>query len=550
MTEKMIKAITKVLVIALLFTIVLILGVLYEHFTNEQFFQLRNQLQVIEKGVVLDGKDFFDGLNINEYRITWIESDGEVIYDSKASSDTMENHMEREEFKEALESGYGQSSRNSVTLSEKTLYSAKRLPDGSVLRVSTTQLSVISLVMSMLRPIFIIALVALILSVVFARRVSKKAIEPINNINLEDPLSNDVYEELSPLLLRIDKQNQKIKAQMDDLTQKNKEITYVIENVSDGIITLDKNGKVIMSNKKAEEIFSCSEGNYYLDFCRNLDYKFAVEEAFKGNSSTCVINIDNIVYKIYASTTKSENEDISVFLFISDVTDEESAQKMRREFTANVSHELKTPLSTILGSAELIENGIVKPAEIPYFAKKIHEEAARLLNLIQDIIKLSRLDEGNLTSEFVDIELFDICKSVRESLLEKSETREISIDIICDNSKIKGIKPVINEMIYNLCDNAITYNKEKGKVVIEVKTLDDKVSLKVSDTGIGIEKSDIPHIFERFYRVDKSRSKETGGTGLGLSIVKHGAELHKAKISVESEIDKGTTIEIQFPKIM
>ncbi|MEG1151254.1 MAG: ATP-binding protein [Oscillospiraceae bacterium] len=547
MTKKICETIIKISTITLLASIIIILGILYDYFISMQFSQQKNELELAAQGVILNGEEYFVGINTKNYRITWIENDGKVLFDSKINANDMENHIKREEFMEALKNGYGESQRKSSTFAEKTMYSAKKLPDGSVLRISSTQISIISLVFGIAQPILFVSLCAVGASIFFARKVSIKTVSPLNRLDLENPLSNEVYEELSPLLVRIDRQNKKIKSQLDDLAQKNKEITYVTEHVSDGIIMLNKKGNVISANKKAKELLHCSDGNYYLDFCRNLEYKRTVEMAQKGEKSSCTLKIGDLVYRIFASCIHMNNDDIAVFMFISDVTDEENAQQMRREFTANVSHELKTPLSAIMGSAEIIKNGIVKQEDIPHFATKIYEEASRLLNLIQDIIKLSRLDEVGLKAEFSPIILGDIAQAVKNELCEKALKKEISIDLICNKSRIRGYLPVIHEMIYNLCDNAIIYNNKGGKVNIEIETKGNQGIFSITDTGIGIAKNEISHIFERFYRVDKSHSKETGGTGLGLSIVKHGAELHRATINIDSEIGIGTKITVIFP---
>lgn len=547
MTEKISKTIIKASIFTLIASIVLIMGVMYEHFTRVQFSQQRNELLFVEQGVEIDGKEYFDNIQLGTSRITWISEDGTVLYDSHADESQMENHAGREEFVEAMEKGFGESQRNSKTLSEVMLYSAIKMEDNSILRISTSQLSVMSLVLAILQPIVIILVLCIILSVILAHRISEKTVEPINNINLQNPLENEVYEELSPLLIKIDKQNKKIAQQIEFLNKKNEEITYVTENVSDAIIVLSQKGIILSANKKAKELLSCNVDSFYLDSFRNLDYQEIVERALVGKNSATTIKIDGRSYRFSASTVNLANDDTSVFLFISDITDEEINLEMRRQFTANVSHELKTPLSSIMGTAEIMSNGIVKSEDVPHFAGKIYEESSRLLKLIQDIIKISRLDEGIVAYEFAPVVLSNICNQVRSELIAKAEKNNVTIDVFCDNSVIKGYEPVIYEIAYNLCDNAISYNKRGGKVEIYVTGSAENVELSVSDTGIGISKSELLRVFERFYRVDKSHSKESGGTGLGLSIVKHGAILHKAEIIIDSQIDNGTTITIKFP---
>lgn len=546
MVKKIGKSIFIVSLIVLFSSIFIIISFLYGYYNSNQIEQQKNQLTFVASGVEKIGMDYFKGMSQSDYRITYIDNDGTVLYDTNADINKMENHAGREEFKKAQKSGYGESSRVSKTLKEKTVYCAKKLSDDSVIRISVTRLTTLSILLGIIYPVVLVVIIAIILSVIFSSTLSKKIVKPLSNLDLEHPLENEVYDELSPLLVKLDKQNKKINLQIKNIEKKNNEINYITENVNEGIIILNNNGNLISANKAASELFNCKENDYYLDFCRKMDYKQTVEDALQGNNSSAKIVIDNLTYKISASAITLADKEFAVFLFITDISEEENASKMRREFSANVSHELKTPLTSIIGSAEIIENGIAAPADIPHFAGKIGQEAKRLLELIQDIIKISRLDENEMTSEFTEIELSDICKTVYNNLDEKARKHNITLNLISEEVKINGFGPILYEMIYNLCDNAINYNKPDGHVTLTLKDDNGKAVICVEDDGIGISKEDQPHIFERFYRADKSHSKETGGTGLGLSIVKHACNIHKANIMLVSQIGKGTTITIKF----
>ncbi|MEG1241843.1 MAG: ATP-binding protein [Oscillospiraceae bacterium] len=546
MVKKISKSIMAASSLVLLATLVMIIGLLYSYFTNLQMEGQKNVLSLGVRGVETMGVAYFDGIEAGNYRFTLISPEGKVLFDNKSDVSTMENHGDRQEVASALKTGYGESTRHSKTLSASTFYNARRLNDGSVLRISTTQLSVLALVLGTLQPLLLIIVLAIVLSLVLAQKLSKKIVEPFETLNLDLPLSNEVYDELSPLMLRLDRQNKKIQNQMNVLTQKNEEITYITENVSDGIIILNSKGRVLSQNKKAAALFDCREDSYYLDFCRDLDYRRCIEEALDGRHAVCKLEISSSVYRVTADTIALRNGEFAVFVFISDITEEEMSQQLRREFTANVSHELKTPLAAIMGSAEIIVNGIAKPEDVTYFAGKIYSQAESLLSLISDIIKLSHLDEGDLNAEKCEINPAEVCREVSEKLSEKAKKAGVSIKLFCEDAKIWGFLPIIHEMIFNLCDNAISYNKPGGSVTLSVSNSNDRVLVIVSDSGIGIAPEDRERVFERFYRVDKSHSKETGGTGLGLSIVKHGAELHNADLELESKLGEGSKITLSF----
>ncbi|NCC87826.1 MAG: HAMP domain-containing histidine kinase [Clostridia bacterium] len=546
MTKRIANTIIKVSALILVLTMLLLIVVLYNYFEKIQLSQQSNILSLAEKGYEDLGVEYFEDLDAGHFRITLIDEDGTVLFDNQSNPKEMENHKDREEVKEAIESGFGESERFSKTLSEKTSYTSKKIKDGKVLRVSTTKKTIASLLGGIINPILGSIVIIILISFVFSRRLSKNIVDPINKLDLERPLENKLYDELSPLLVKIDKQNKKINNQIADIESKNKEISYIMKNVSDGIIVLNKDGKVISANKKAQLLFDCNDDEYYLDFCRDLDYKQIVEKALGGQKSSCKLEIEESVYKISSSCIKTEDESFYVFLFISDITEEEQAQKMRREFTANVSHELKTPLSSIMGTAEMMESGLVELEDIQYFAGKIYTESDRLLTLIQDIIELSELDEGQLKISFEDVNLKDVCNEVIIKLADKASEKSIDFETDCKDVVVKGYPSILYEMIYNLCDNAICYNNEKGFIKVSCGTKDAKAFISIEDDGIGIDIKDQNRIFERFYRVDKSHSKETGGTGLGLSIVKHGANLHNAKLEVESKLNEGSIFRLKF----
>lgn len=389
-----------------------------------------------------------------------------------------------------------------------------------------------------------------VLAYFMANKTGQNLSQYLKTVDLNNPMTNIGCQELAPLLIQMEKKNSRTKLQIADLKQKNQEITYVIENVSDGILVLNELGMILTANKMAKQLLNCQEDSFYLDSFRDINYRDVVQSALSGTNLAKSVTIGEKVYRFSASTTGSDMNKFAVFLFISDITEEEKSLELRRQFTANVSHELKTPLSSIMGSAEIMANGIARPEDCPHFAKKIYDEANRLLKLIQDIIKISTMDEGQIVYDFEEVDIANICQNVQSALLAKAKNAEVEILVELPNDVVKicGYQQIICDLAYNLCDNAINYNKAGGTVTLKILECEKSVALQVTDTGIGIGKDDVGHVFERFYRVDKSHSKESGGTGLGLSIVKHAAAIHKAQVSIESELDKGTSITVKFPK--
>ena len=484
---------------------------------------------------------------ISQNRITWISENGEVLYDNRADADNMDNHLSRPEVSEAASNGAGESERDSATRKTETLYYALRLSDGSLLRIAAESASLWGVLASTYSPLLLIAAVVLLLAGFIAFVLTRAIVRPFNTLDLKHPLENKTYDELSPLLRRLDKQNQESHEQVRLLTARQEEFDLITSGMQEGLVIFSKDGTVLSANAAARAILSGETGGSYLQLCREKHYLSVVESALAGKAKTKKMKQGGRVYTLTATPVQNSLAGNAAVLFIVDITDSELSEKMRREFSANVSHELKTPLTSILGYAEIIGTGLANASDIPKFADRIHKEAARLLTLIEDIIKLSQLDEDELRAEFVPVELSELCKSVLQELSQKAEKAGVTLHFSGGEQTVSGFEPSLYEMIYNLCDNAIAYNKPGGRVNVSLeKTPENKIRLTVRDTGIGIAEEHLGRVFERFYRVDKSHSKETGGTGLGLSIVKHAALMHDAELSIESTPQVGTTVQILF----
>lgn len=549
MTKKIFKSILIVAGTVLLASIVIIMGCLYEYFSNIQKDKLADELDIAASAVEPYGTDYLKNIDSERYRITWIQADGKVIYDTQAGADSMENHADRQEVKQALAEGEGSSSRYSDTLMEKTSYYARLLDDGSVLRVSTTYATAGLLVLGMLQPILIVLIAALVLSGILARRISKRIVEPMNSIDLDRPLENDTYEELSPLLNRINQQHKEIEMQMRYLKQRTDEFTQITESMKEGLILLDNKGNVLSINEAAQNILETDSdciGQSFLSIERSRNINNAIQSAFEEGHSEIYAQYGSREYQVDISRIESGGETVGAVLLAFDITEQQNAQRNRREFTANVSHELKTPLQGIIGSAELIENGMVKPEDMPRFTGHIRKEASRLVTLIEDILRLSQLDEGRqMPSEQVD--LFELAEEVRSVLEGACEAKHINMKLMGEHVSIDGVKRLLYEIIYNLCDNAVKYNNEGGIADIDISSDEKNAYITVRDSGIGIPQDQQQRVFERFYRVDKSHSKESGGTGLGLSIVKHAVSYHNGTVSMKSEPGNGTEIRVSIP---
>ncbi len=551
MTKKIFRSICSVAVCITFAVLAIITGVLYNYFSDIQEQRLDSQAQFIAQAVELNGKDYLSKVSDKTVRMTWVANDGTVLFDNEANSDKMENHLEREEIKQAMMTGTGTSKRYSKTLMQQQYYSAVRLTDGSVMRLSVKELSWWALILAMIQPIIIVFLVAVLVSFLFAYRLSKKIVEPLNQIDLDAPDNTKVYEELAPLLEKVKIQQKQIKNQQLELEKKRNEFEAATENMSEGIILLNSNGVIISINKTASKLLGISSycvGKDLLLFSSGVEVQELLRKAENGKHSEIILDIDEVSYHFSATPIFSGEKVTGVALIIFDFTEMEKAEEIRREFTANVSHELRTPLQTIAGSAELLSNGMVSEKDIPQFSQKIYKEAKRLITLVGDIIKLSHLDEENSSIISEKVDLYSVAETTVENLKSVAEKANVSLSLKGEPSIVTGKSQLLSSIMFNLCDNAIKYNKQGGSVEVEVKNFIDCVKLSVSDTGIGIPLDQQSRIFERFYRVDKSRSKDVGGTGLGLSIVKHAAKLHNAEIEVRSTLGEGTTIILTFPK--
>ena len=549
MTSRIFRSIVTVAAVILFVSLLFIMGVLYGYACDVQTMQLKDELSIAAAGTEKAGLSFLEALDAKNYRLTWIQPDGTVKFDTHAESGQMENHLQREEIQQALGYGSGSAVRKSDTLLEKRMYEAKRLSDGSVLRISASQKTLIVLLVGMLHPVCVVALLAIILSAILAHRVSCKIVEPLNQLDLEHPLENNTYEELSPLLVRIQQQHREISAQMQALRQKNDELEQITANMQEGLVLLDHNGVVLSINPAARKLFHADNdcvGTSFLRVERKSEMTAAVEAAFRDGLHELKTQRKGRVYQFLFSRITSGDETVGLVILALDITETENAEQNRREFTANVSHELKTPLQAIIGSAELLENGLVKPEDTQRFIGNIRKEATRLVNLIEDVIRLSHLDEGvEMPKE--DVDILDIAEEIAESLRLAAEEKKVTIQVSGQHCTVPGVRGLVFEIVQNLCGNAVKYNVEGGRVDVTVTKRGSSVVLTVADTGIGIPRAHQSRVFERFYRVDKSHSRASGGTGLGLSIVKHAAQYHNADIQLESVLGKGTTIRVVFP---
>lgn len=550
MTKKIFRSILCAAAVVLLASVVLIMGALYDYFAAVQKSQVRDELALSARAVEAGGMAYLTAMTDANCRLTLVGADGTVLYDSKQGNADMENHAARAEIRAALDSGYGESVRISATLLERTIYCAQRLSDGNVLRISVSHATVPSLVLGMLQPILLVFAAALILSAVLAGRLSRRIVEPMNALDLAHPLENDAYDELSPLLTHIEMQRRRIDEQIAELHRRQNEFSSVVRNMKEGLILLDKGGTVLSVNAAAEEFLAADASCVGRDFFtveRAYEIGNVVRDAFANGHSDLRVERGGKVYELNVSRITADGETVGAVLLAVDATDKVFAERRRREFTANVSHELKTPLQSILGSAELLENGMVRTEDVSQFAGRIRAEAKRLVSLIEDIIRLSRLDErGQMQRESVD--LYDMAKTEVAALASIAAQKQVRIALDGDPVRLCGVPQLLHEILSNLCTNAVKYNVPGGSVTVTVREDSENAVLTVADTGIGIPKEAQSRVFERFYRVDKSHSKETGGTGLGLSIVKHAVEYMNGGITLTSAPDAGSTFTVTLPK--
>ncbi|WP_424554365.1 ATP-binding protein [Streptococcus agalactiae] len=550
MTKKIFRTTLSASLGIVLVTILMIMGFLYNYFNRIQREQLRTQTALASQGISFEGKDYFENLKTSNVRITWVDNKGQVLYDTQSDAKHMKNHANRQEIKEAIKSGYGESTRWSATLTEKSIYAAQRLNNGTIVRLSVAQQTIFYLLLGMMSPLAIIILLVIILSVLIARYIAKKVSEPLNNIDLDRPLSNDSYEEITPLLRRLDSHQAKIQHQKLLLQKRQKEFDTIISKIKEGMILLDDQARIVSINAEALKLFQINDdwhGRFMMEVSRDLTLKDLIDQGLKGKKKEANIDIENNHYRVLVRPTTDNNRVTGLVVLLFDVTDQLQMEQLQREFTANVSHELKTPLHVISGYSELLANQMVPNEEVPQFAAKIHKESERLVKLVEDIINLSHLDEQEkLPQETVN--LYDLTQKVLEGLQAKADKKHIQINFNGEEAILRGNPVLLNSLVYNLCDNAITYNHEKGQVNVTLKNSPDTITLEVSDTGLGIAEKDKKRIFERFYRVDKSRSKIVGGTGLGLSIVKSALDFHNGSIKVDSHLGQGTTMTVLLHK--
>lgn len=528
------------------------MGMLYRYFSKITMQEIKNELTFISVGVEQNGIDYLEALGNGNSRITWIAENGDIIYDNQMDESQMENHKDRDEVVAALKEGNGESYRFSNTLGKMSYYYATLLEDNSVLRISGTRYTVVSLLMGMVTPILVVIIIASVVSMIISIKISENITRPINEIDLRNLDKVDTYEELSPFIRKISHQNRKIQSQVNELRQKQQEFDTITANMSEGLLMFDEKTNVIFYNATAMKLLGAEDivgkqSVYVLN--RSEAFVNSVNMAIKGEHSECNINLNDRIYQIIANPVYNENKLAGGIIIIVDITEKEEREHLRREFSANVSHELKTPLTSISGFAEIMKSGMVKEEDMKKFAGNIYNEAKRLITLVGDIIKLSKFDESSEKAVFEDVNFKEIVYDNVKRLLQVAEGKNVEIIADCEEINIKGISSVIDEMVYNLIENAIKYNKENGTVRVSLKNEDSHVKFMVEDTGIGIPYGEQQRVFERFYRVDKSHSKEIGGTGLGLSIVKHGAAMHNANIELTSEPGKGTKIVVLLKNV-
>ena len=529
-------------------TVVLLFGLL----ENRTLDELHEEANILSYGIEEKGEAYLNHIQTDR-RITLIDDDGTVLYDNEANASSMENHRDRTEVKEALKSGEGHSIRKSETMTEETIYYAEKMDDGRVLRVAVTQYSIWAILGRLARPAVILFMATVLLSLVLSNMVTKNILSPLNKIDLDHIEKNDViYDELAPLLNRLQSQQETIRRQLNAARQKQEEFNLITENMSEGFLVIDKNTDILSWNPSALRLLGIVDepSGSVLRLNRTKEFRETIFKVLCGKKEELELQRENRTYKLIANPAYDDNhgEVIGAVIVILDETESIKRENFRREFTANVSHELKTPLTSISGFAELMMAGGMPEDTVMDFSKSIYDEASRLISLVNDIINLSSLDDDSVEYDWEMLDLYEVASEEIRHVQAAADKKDVSICLSGDHGKITGVRRVVAEMIYNICDNAVKYNKEHGSIDVKIQTTSNHVLVRVQDTGIGIPEADQSRIFERFYRVDKSHSKAVEGTGLGLSIVKHGAQLHNAQIKVESRLNKGTTITLRFRK--
>lgn len=551
-TKKIFKSTMLVCLVVMTMGLFMVLGILYGNFGGQLQRELAKEAAYLGYGVEQQGAEYLQNVSDKNSRITYIDQDGTVLFDNEADVSEMENHKDREEFQKAEKYGAGESSRYSSTLSKKTIYYALRLKDGTVLRVSGTRDTVLALVKNLVLPLCWILFLMLVLSGIIASAISKRIVKPVNELDLEHPEENQIYEELSPLLSKIHRQNREIQKQLELAKQQQEEFAFITENMQEGLIVIDKYTMILSANSSAWNLFRVDktrqgESIYCLD--RAEDFRHAIEHVLGGEHAELILKLNgNDIQLIANPVVRGQKTEGAVILLV-DVTEKLERENLRREFSANVSHELKTPLTSISGFAEIIQNGFVQEQDIPKFAGRIYKEAQRLLQLVEDVIQISQLDEEKTPYIWEPVDIYQVCKNAFDSLKEKAQQMNVHLYICGESMKIEAVRTLLEEAVYNICDNAIKYNRNDGNVSIFLTQNAQEAQIVIKDTGIGIPREDQDRVFERFYRVDKSHSKEIGGTGLGLSIVKHAVSTLKGSIVLRSEEGNGTEICMKFPKV-
>lgn len=550
MTNKIFRSMIAVAMAVLAASILIAGGFFYDYFYQVQEQQLEEELSLVSSTMEGQGADYFKDYQSSRIRFTLVDKDGTVLYDSDADIKELDNHKNREEIKEAFETGKGSSERYSSTLTKKTIYKAVRLQDGTVLRAAVTQITAGVLFVGMLPMIVVLIIACIIITLILSNRMAKAIVKPLNDLDLDHPTANEKsYEELAPILRKLNKQKNKIANQVDELHRRRAEFDQITASMTEGLVLLDRKGNVVSINPAAKELFSVTAspvGQSFLTVDRSPALTEAIQKAKAGKEYEFHEERNGREYQFLLNAILAEGEIIGTVILCFDITERLQAEQARREFTANVSHELKTPLQSIIGSAELLENGLVKPEDTGRFIGNIKKEANRLVSLINDIIQLSRLDEAGETPK-EPVDLYEVAGEVKEALTESAAKHKVTLHLEGTSCEMQGVRRYLYEIIYNLCDNAIRYNKEGGSVTVSLQKQENASVLTVSDTGIGIPQEQQAHVFERFYRVDKSHSKETGGTGLGLSIVKHAVAYHNGSVQLRSREGEGTQITVTFP---
>lgn len=551
MTKRIFTSIILASVIVLLASGGLTMGVLYNHFGNELEKELRTEAEFLSIAVEDKGMDAFDSLPAEAERITYIGTDGTVLFDNRSDTETMENHLDREEIREARENGSGMAVRESDTLSQRTLYYALRLADGTVLRVSSTQYSIPGLLGGMIQPLLIILILMLVLAGVLASRLAKNIVNPLNQLDLDHPEENQTYEEVAPLLTKINRQQKSLQKEIAEAKRQQEEFSIITDNMEEGFLVIDSHTEVLSYNSSALKLLGAREQDArqsVLALNRSESFQRTVEKVLGGQHVISNQEFQGVTCQVAANPVFQEGKVTGAVILILDVTEKMKGEQMRREFTANVSHELKTPLTSISGFAEIINDGFVKPEDTKKFAGRIFKEAQRLITLVNDVIKISQLDEGKLPYEKEEVDLYEAVREIFLRMEDHAKTEGVHLYLYGPHIKSNTVKTILDEIIYNLCDNGIKYNKKGGSLTVTISQEGEQPVITVEDTGIGISEEDQKRIFERFYRVDKSHSKAIGGTGLGLSIVKHGSMFLGADMKVESTLGEGSKFILILPE--